>query len=796
MALPSVKTRLTSSAPAPNVQDLSAIAHVVGPSSTGPIDVPTRINSFNDLLAFGYGPGPEQVADIVSVAGFPVFFTRSTTTTPGAVVGAVTKQSGSAGAAKDFFGAILLAGADFNGDLLFQSIQEGVTLTLAVAGAEAYSVVGKDVTITVTNASTGTTIQALALGAAAPFLAQPVKTGTGASICGQVLAKTAFDPGTILYTAKGAGCLSVAGGDANGGVIYLSTQSGVSVTQIIAGLNTPLSVARLGNELVVNLATDGAGVSASTAADVVKAVTASADAKYLGITAQATGTGLGLTAAVGATTLAAVHVAHVMAGNNTTLSAVLTGSTLTVNGATNAHAEGTSTATQVLAAVVANPDALFVLSAALLGDGTGKAGPHATFALLYGNTGAVTLSGTPNDLYWVQLKIIRGGTIGVAPFPTLQWAVDYLAGTFTTPLWSGVTLIPANGIVALKDGLLDTGLVATFTGILEALDLFLATTTPPKSEIADVAAGIDAAITQTNFAWGFLTGPDSTSRAEATIIDGKVQATFTAGVRDVQALWNVRGRGEGVPGETNAQFQTAILADFLGFVSTRGFESMAAYEILHESPYTLRQYRRPVVFAAATRKASTPIHENFGKVGSGPLRNVLMLFDDEQQTPGLFDQRFIAPITYPQRPGFMYLAGSPTMADTVAPADAGYTLYERTAIALQLCRIASATALQYLNDSLPGTAAADPSSGAVAGAIDIGAAGDIESRCGQAVRTFLFAVKSDSKASASPLPPNQKYVKVRRDNDFLNDRTIYMDVTWIPLGLAQQITITVNTTIP
>lgn len=881
MALPSVDAFLTSSAPVPNIQDPSAIAHVVGVSSKGPIGVPTQINSYTQLRdTFGDGPGPEQVAEQESTAGFPVYFTRTTTTTAGAA-GDVTVAGGEA-VAKDVYGVIIVPGSlllasavDVNGDVLYKAKVPGVTLTILVGGALAYSpVVGKAITLTVTVATTATEVAALALpadvaalmlapvaqgtgasvvkqataatlfgdvrfqailpdvtltvaagalgyavvgtdvtltvaatdtaadvaalalGAAATLLKTPIAEGPGTAICGQAFAQTAFDLGSIAYSAKGPGGYLVPGADPNGGVIYLAKVSGAQVEHIVAGNSTPLTVAREGNKVVVNVETDGAGTEISTADEVVEAVSENEDTAAL-VTPTATGTGAGVVAAIAATDLDPIQIAYVIGGASTVGAVALSGRTVTVTGATDAQSEPTSTATAILALIAASANVSAVLAAALLGSGAGLAGAQTTANLTWSSaSGTATLSGTPNDGYRLQMEILRGGTVGTQPYPTMRWAVDYLAGTNLTPNWTGQILIPADGVVELSGSDIDTGLTVDFAGALALGTIFTSWTTPPTSGISDMGIGVDAAIAERRFEWGFITSPDSVTRSEAAILNAKLEAAFTAGTRAVQGLWSVRDLGEGEPGETVEQYQAALDADFLGFVASRGRTSMCAGAVLHASPYTLRQFRRPTVFVAAARKGSIPVHENFGKVGSGPLVNVLYLFYDEGANPGLFDSRFIVPMTYPQRPGYFYLAGSPTMADAVAPADAGYTLYERVATANQIVRIAQLVALQYANDSLPGIARADSARGIVAGAIDSAAKGTIESRASKAINTFLFARKSDQKASASPLPINEQTVTVRQDNNFLNDQTIYMDIKWIPLGLVKHIVITVNTTIP
>ena len=242
MALAAITATLTSQAPAPNPQDLSAYGMVCGPSSAGPLNVPTRLQSLGDCIPFGEGPGIQEAAELLQSGGSPVYFTRTAATTAGAT-GTVAKVGG-ASDTLEVFGAILLPGADTDGDVFFQSKVPGVTLTVAVGGAVAYAVVGTAVTLTVTNATTGTVLAGTALGAAASLLETPVAQGTGASICGQTLALTAFDAGSILYTGLSAAatCYKVPGADANGGVIYRSTKEGVAVQQIVSGNNTPLGV--------------------------------------------------------------------------------------------------------------------------------------------------------------------------------------------------------------------------------------------------------------------------------------------------------------------------------------------------------------------------------------------------------------------------------------------------------------------------------------------------------------------------------------------------------------------------
>lgn len=71
-----------------------------------------------------------------------------------------------------------------------------------------------------------------------------------------------------------------------GGVLFTATVGGVAgdaitIELVVAGLNTPLSVAVLAQAVTVNLATDGAGLATTTMSEIVAALAASAAASAL-----------------------------------------------------------------------------------------------------------------------------------------------------------------------------------------------------------------------------------------------------------------------------------------------------------------------------------------------------------------------------------------------------------------------------------------------------------------------------------------------------------------------------------
>lgn len=700
MSLPAVRTTLLASDAPVNPQDLSSLAHVVGPCSAGPIGVPTLLAKPADLAQFGWGPGIEMAGEIGATAGWPLLFTRSTTTTV-SVLGTITKTdpAGAVGTPFTLYGGVIIPGADKDGRVFIRAKDDGVTITV-VQGADGdtllMTAVGKAITIRTAAAAgaittTGTLLQAYVLPVdVALLIEQPVKYGTGASLI-TAMASTAL-AGKIVVTPK------------------------------VQGVKLKFST---------------------------------------------------------------------YGGNDTALSAAVANTTeITVTPGTNTDSQPTlskDSATQLKAAIDAVASALVTVTVGTgaLMSGIGAAENAAAFHnLVFGSTAALSISGTPNDGYPLQLKAVRAAAVAASPAPTIRWSAD---GGVS---WSSETVIPASGSVALKDSLLDTGLTATFTGTLAADDLWTATSTVPASSGSDLLTAYDAALA-TGYRFGFITGPDSVTRAQAALIDAKIQAKLQ--VRFVKALLSARDIAEGVPGETEAQWISALISDYQGFVSARGLCQVVALPVQHLSPYTGRSYRRPGVFCAAARRASNPMHANIGKVRAGVLANVTAIYHDEALSPGLHDQRFITGITYPQKPGFLYLAGGPTMAD---PSDVAWTLEEWVTVALSGARAAAEAAVDEVNDSLPGIAAAEKDTGAPKGALTLAAANDLQVRINQPVETLITKTKTDGKSSASPQPEGVPFVQVLRNNNYISERQVNLLFQFVPLGLNQVMSLGVSVKVP
>lgn len=807
MSLPGVNVIFRRTNTAPNPQDLSAFACVLGVSSKLTINRIATLGSLADCLAAGNGEGIEHAAEIGLTAGWPVYFCPVANTQQ--APSAVTKTAASAGVAKAFYGtlvaygAALFLGADHNGDILYQALVSGATIRHVVAGtstARSIGLVGSAVTVNVAtdsmgavaNTETATSILAYVLadvGAGALVTGSVAGGGTGASLIGAVAANTLN----------------------NGSVELLALSGGVSVQIVLpTGASASLSVPPVvGKIVVVNLATDTNKEPTSTASQVATAIAAEPTAAAL-VTATAVGAGSGKAGPMSTTQLdagtvmytpltpAATTVAHIVAGNSTALTVpAVTSGHVIVNVGTDSAGLPVSTAAQIAAAVLAEPTAAALV---LASGGAGKGGPRAQVALQYGSTGAMTVSGTGTDLASILVKIITAGIVGSSPAPAMQWSAD--AGN----TWSSRTLIPPSGVIALRDGLLDTGLVVTLAGTMEVNDLFACSVAKPVVVSADLLTGIDAVIADTSRKFGYITSPTWVSRTTAVQIDTKLQATKT--IRYLRGMFNTRNIGDGVMSETEAEWIDSINAEWSGFVSADGIMWMVAGYMSHIGGLSGRVYglpgglRRPAVFAVSGRRSLQAMHQSLAETAMGPLPRINFTVDlvtgvvtdpgishDEQRHPGLDDERFITLRTFPMRDDSeIWITRSPTMAD---PSDVGHSLVMYMNCLMEGARTAAIAAFPFIEKPAEGIPVAE-SAQVPAGAISAADAARIESVVGGAVDALWFRVKSDGRKSMSPLALGSKTITVLRNNNYIADGHLDLELRGRPLGYNHDILIGVT----
>jgi hypothetical protein len=199
--------------------------------------------------------------------------------------------------------------------------------------------------------------------------------------------------------------------------------SAASLEIVVAGNNTPLTVVVTTPAIVINSATGAGGAATSTARAIMDALQASADAMALIKVKLATGSdGSGIPGAVAHAHMTggvdlntgaqasyttsqgaanknlrfiaqavgvggnAIDVTCVVAGANTPLTVDVAANAITINSATNAGSEATSTAAAIRAAIIADAEAFALITCDLAtgSDGTGVFGAMAKVDLVGG----------------------------------------------------------------------------------------------------------------------------------------------------------------------------------------------------------------------------------------------------------------------------------------------------------------------------------------------------------------------------------------------------------------------------
>lgn len=181
---------------------------VVGPTVSGMVNEIVLDDSISTIVSsFGAGPGSE-IAGTALAEPSPgtVYQIKTGSSIPG-TVGSVTKTIGaSLGAPVDDFGAILVPGADANGNVLFVAKARGAELSIVSGMTAGVVVTGSLVAVTVAAATTGTGLAALITGTpAAAALWAATAGGTGASVCGQALSTYSETSGRIQFRALAPG---------------------------------------------------------------------------------------------------------------------------------------------------------------------------------------------------------------------------------------------------------------------------------------------------------------------------------------------------------------------------------------------------------------------------------------------------------------------------------------------------------------------------------------------------------------------------------------------------------------
>lgn len=227
--------------------DPSRVGLVIGPTAAGTPNQIILDDSLSTIQAnFDSGPGSEEAATALVEPGAGTVYQIKSPTSANGTVGSVVKTPGATvGTVVDIFGAILLAGADHNGDVFAQGKVEGAQLVVVSGMAEGGSATGLTATVTIVpGTTTGTSLAALFTGAVGA-LWSGVAEGTGASLNSTLLAGYAETQGRIGIQALAPG---------------------IQLRSTISGANTAFTTALTGGNIVdVTIATNAFSEPTTTA---------------------------------------------------------------------------------------------------------------------------------------------------------------------------------------------------------------------------------------------------------------------------------------------------------------------------------------------------------------------------------------------------------------------------------------------------------------------------------------------------------------------------------------------------
>lgn len=354
----------------------------------------------------------------------------------------------------------------------------------------------------------------------------------------------------------------------------------------------------------------------------------------------------------------------------------------------------------------------------------------------------ITAAGTVVDAFEVIVKIAGAGDLGVATFQyTLDGGDNY----------SAETVVPSGGTFLLPT----TGVTVTFpAGSYQVNDTYTFSTVAPAYTMSDLNAAIDVVLADKR-EWGFM---HVVGAASPTIFAGVATrlAEATSVFRYAFAVLEAAD-------DTDANLISAY-----GNSNDVRIGVVAGY-VEQLSPLTGRSHKRSAAWTYCGRLAAIPPQEDPGRVLSGSLPSITALYRDEFANPGLDAARFTTLRTIIGRSGYWVTNGK-----LMAPEGSDYDLVQNRRVMDKSCRVARNAALQFLNDNV----AVDPATGYI-----------LEQEA-QAIEAFIraqliAAVISNGNAS-------DVQVIVKRDNNILSDRTLYVTIRVLPVAYLKFIEIDIG----
>lgn len=369
---------------------------------------------------------------------------------------------------------------------------------------------------------------------------------------------------------------------------------------------------------------------------------------------------------------------------------LVTGQIVTIAGVTGlTNANGTFPVTVLSTTTFSIPKAG---NSAYVSGGTVQ--PTGLWATMTG-TSAVTVdpASSPLDDYFVQLKVVKGGTIGTAGI-TLTVSLD--AGRTS----GGVVSLGTANTLAIPG----TGITIDFgTGTLIAGDIVQFSTIAPAWGSGDIATGLQALLSSpyagaVGSSGIHLVGPCTGAIASLFQSAAPGLEQLAAGYLYTRGMVDVRDASPpaawGGSGETESAWMTAIEADYIATSAKRVLAGAGHYNMPSAFANSMAGtpiFRRCLTWAQAARQLTIAPQVHSGEVDLGALEQIVVdptndptdgfIYHDERVNPGLDDflpggaARFCAARTRIGLPG--YYITNPRL---LAPSGSVYSFWPMGAV--------------------------------------------------------------------------------------------------------------------
>lgn len=309
-----------------------------------------------------------------------------------------------------------------------------------------------------------------------------------------------------------------------------------------------------------------------------------------------------------------------------------------------------------LAAFIANQtgNPVTFVKVPTVGNGTSTA----VFASV-GNTSAtvMTLTGTPNDDYYLLVTCLLAGSIGTGP---VQIGISLDGGATTAYV---VNMGTATTVTTGSQFTTYTGLTLNFTSAAMVLgDSFYAVCTAPTWNDAGISSAIQAVAAIKSQVFEDIIVSGISAASDATAFDGYMTTLANTNKRFSRLLCACRDAvWGGASTETEAAWMASIESAFANVSSTRVSVSAGYYRFI--DPFTQSQLRSSLLYGAAARDSEVAIQVDLGQVNDGALQNLVLpttpdrfgagvfFYHDEQQNPGLDAARFLSALQWVSLPG-------------------------------------------------------------------------------------------------------------------------------------------------